>query len=306
MNTRRKSTGQKEVLALHFGALGDFVLSWPALGLLAAGPPPVRLSMVCRGSFGQLILPPGRVYDREGLRLTHLFTEHPDPALDAWLAGFDLAAVFAQRPDPALMKRLGSAGIAEIWTIPTRPPAGRLVHVGDLQVEALRQKGLQGPAAPLKVSLEDLPPHGQPVVAPGSGGKAKRLPPALAGRVLQRLAENFDEPVLLTGPAEEQAYQEEILRDCPGQGVRPVSFPSLPDLARLLAGACLYVGPDSGVTHLAAALGAPTLAAFGPTDPREWGPRGPKVRVTSMDDLEKYLRRALSRGPSFFRGQALS
>jgi heptosyltransferase-3 len=47
---------------------------------------------------------------------------------------------------------------------------------------------------------------------------------------------------------------------------------SWPELAALLARAAIYVGPDTSVTHLAAASGCPTVALFGPTDPRLWGP----------------------------------
>ncbi|MEZ5789069.1 MAG: glycosyltransferase family 9 protein [Xanthobacteraceae bacterium] len=47
---------------------------------------------------------------------------------------------------------------------------------------------------------------------------------------------------------------------------------SWPDLAALIAGAKIYVGPDTSVTHLAAATGCPTVALYGPTDPRLWGP----------------------------------
>lgn len=47
---------------------------------------------------------------------------------------------------------------------------------------------------------------------------------------------------------------------------------TLPQLAELVGGAALFVGPDTGVTHLAAATGTPTLALFGPTDPHIWGP----------------------------------
>jgi ADP-heptose:LPS heptosyltransferase len=54
---------------------------------------------------------------------------------------------------------------------------------------------------------------------------------------------------------------------------------SLVALAERLANAKLYVGNDSGITHLAAAAGCPTVAIFGPTDPRVWAPRGPRVRV---------------------------
>jgi heptosyltransferase-3 len=47
---------------------------------------------------------------------------------------------------------------------------------------------------------------------------------------------------------------------------------SWPELSALIGGAAVYVGPDTSVTHLAAATGAPTVALYGPTDPRLWGP----------------------------------
>ena len=61
-------------------------------------------------------------------------------------------------------------------------------------------------------------------------------------------------------------------------------FPDLGELADWLAGARLFVGNDSGITHLAAAVGTPTLALFGPTDPAIWAPRG--SRVIRRDPLE--------------------
>jgi hypothetical protein len=51
------------------------------------------------------------------------------------------------------------------------------------------------------------------------------------------------------------------------------------ELACWLARARLYIGNDSGITHLAAAVGSPVLALFGPTDPAVWGPRGENVRI---------------------------
>ena len=46
----------------------------------------------------------------------------------------------------------------------------------------------------------------------------------------------------------------------------------------------MFVGNDSGTTHLAAMLGAPTVALFGPTDPAVWAPTGPRVRVLGGGD----------------------
>jgi len=64
-------------------------------------------------------------------------------------------------------------------------------------------------------------------------------------------------------------------------------FESLLDLAEWLAGARLYIGNDSGITHLAAAVGVPAIALFGPTDPRVWAPRG--ATVVRNGELDQVL-----------------
>lgn len=69
---------------------------------------------------------------------------------------------------------------------------------------------------------------------------------------------------------------------------------NLKELAALLAGGALYIGNDSGITHLAAAAGAPTLALFLTTDPAVWSPRGPKVDVLQNPNLDQVLHAALS------------
>jgi ADP-heptose:LPS heptosyltransferase len=58
-----------------------------------------------------------------------------------------------------------------------------------------------------------------------------------------------------------------------------VRIGNLYELGCWLAGARLYIGNDSGITHLAAAAGTPVLALFGPSDPAVWAPRGPHVRA---------------------------
>jgi len=74
------------------------------------------------------------------------------------------------------------------------------------------------------------------------------------------------------GPAAaERTYLDEVWGDLP-EVVRRDGQLSWPELAALLANARLFIGPDTSVTHLAAATGCPTVALFGPTDPRRWGP----------------------------------
>jgi hypothetical protein len=58
---------------------------------------------------------------------------------------------------------------------------------------------------------------------------------------------------------------------------------NLYELGAWLATAAVYVGNDSGISHLAAAVGTPVVTLFGPTDPAIWAPRGERVTVVSMD-----------------------
>ncbi|MFH1033324.1 MAG: glycosyltransferase family 9 protein [Pseudomonadota bacterium] len=277
-----------ETLALHLGALGDFVLSWPALGLLAAGPPASGLTLVGNPAWGRLLLPPERVWDRESARLAGLYASPLPPALGDWLAGFDRAVLFARRADPVLLTNL-RAGVAQVWVVPTRPEPGQGRHAGQAQVAALRDRGLEGPARPLPVIL-DLPAgQARALLAPGSGGRDKRLHPELTRGLAQALAQRWGPPTVLLGPAEEPSYRLELRRVLGAMAGGWLADPSLPELAAALAVAPAYVGADSGVSHLAAALGAPCLAIFQASDPLAWAPRGARARACGLAEVEAAL-----------------
>ncbi len=110
--------------------------------------------------------------------------------------------------------------------------------------------------------------EGFAVIHPFSGSAAKNWPldryRELAGRLAERM------PVYwCAGPSEEL------------EGA--VRMEDLYQLASWLARARIYIGNDSGITHLAAAAGAPVVALFGPTDPSVWAPRGDHVRIVATE-----------------------
>lgn len=76
--------------------------------------------------------------------------------------------------------------------------------------------------------------------------------------------------VVITGAASDRPYLDDVWRD--GNVVRLDGRLDWPSLAATIAGARAYIGPDTAITHLAAAAGTPTVALYGPTDPRLWGP----------------------------------
>lgn len=279
-------------LAWHFGALGDFVLSWPALGLLAAEG---ELHLAGHPGWGRLILPPERAHDRESRRLAPLFLAEPiADDLTAWLRGFSRAVVFHHHPDPALLGHLRLAGIREVWRLPTRPPAGQGLHAGDNQVLHLRGRGLRGAAQAPACRVARPERQGQPVLAPGSGGRGKRLEPELAARLAAIMARGGARPLLLLGPAEDPAYRARLRAAMSRVGHESLADPSPEELAALLQSATVYVGADSGVSHLAAALGAPCLAVFQASDPAVWSPRGRRVEVCRPDQAQERLEGMLA------------
>jgi len=116
-------------------------------------------------------------------------------------------------------------------------------------------------------------------IHPGSGSARKNWPAVRFAALAERLTEGV--PFLLVeGPADAEATE-------PASRLPSVVHArELPPrlLGAVLAHAGLYVGNDSGVSHLAAAWGAPVLALFGPTDPAQWAPVGPRVTVRRAKD----------------------
>jgi len=106
-------------------------------------------------------------------------------------------------------------------------------------------------------------------VHPGAGGRAKRWDIAGFVQVAHWWRSRGGSVVAIAGPAE--------AGEPPALGAPEVRDWPLVDLAAVLARAALYLGNDSGVSHLAGAVGASGVVLFGPTDPRRWRPLGRRL-----------------------------
>ena len=147
--------------------------------------------------------------------------------------------------------------------------------MGQWHLHQIEQQGLplaeQQPAAGGR-------PDGPWVVHPGSGGRSKCWPPRhFESLVVQlKLAGRQVQPIL--GEVEADTWPDQALqRWRQHHSARLLRCPV--ELYEILSTASGYVGNDSGPTHLAAQLGVPTIALFGPTNPTLWAPRGPRVEL---------------------------
>ena len=126
---------------------------------------------------------------------------------------------------------------------------------------------------------------------PGARGTRKRWPAQHFAEVARSLSRD---PryirLLLEGPLDGEAVKE-VRQGLAEDSARweTVSIENLSRLAAVLSRCRLYIGNDSGITHLAAALGVRTIALFLHTDPRVWAPRGPRVQLLRRPGVEQVL-----------------
>lgn len=244
-------------LLIRPGAIGDFILSLPALKSLRADYTEVWCAAqnvaLCRfADCARSIIAAG--LDRLGLL--------NDADVIERLLGFDSIVSWygANRPEfQALTRDLG----LPIHFLPALPDGK--AHAIDFYNSQARSLGA---AAPSRFPVLPCPGAARTfaVLHPFASGVAKRAPLAWFRALEKRLAREM--PVhWLCGP-------EEALEGA-------VRIDDLYHLARWLSQARIFVGNDSGIAHLAAAAGTPVMAWFGPTDPKIWAPRGPAVHVVN-------------------------
>jgi len=119
------------------------------------------------------------------------------------------------------------------------------------------------------------------VLHPGSGSKKKAWPLDQFLDLAHTLQDYLGLKILVVlGPAEGPEVQEAFEGMGPAAPILAKGL-TLLQLASVMEGCWFFIGNDSGISHLAAALGLPTVAIFGPTDQRVWSPRGEKTFVVS-------------------------
>lgn len=290
------------MLVLRPGAIGDTIVTMPALLALRRQFPAAQIELAGNPAVLPLLVSSGladRVVSFDDGRVMRLFVPS-EPQLDDPFMGTDVAVAWCADPDRTLEWALRARGASLTVVSPSRPPPARPIHVARHLIETL------GPLGPVGIDPDgpngalDVPPlrtstsverqageelrardlDGRPFVAihPGSGSPAKNWPAERFGEVVAALEGHYGlSALLLGGPADTTVLDD--LRDCRDRAPALLVNRPLPVVAAVLRHARVFLGNDSGLAHLAGVLGVPTLALFGPTDPRQWRPLGPRVRT---------------------------
>lgn len=264
-------------LAIVLGALGDFVLALPLLCALRQRGP---LALFTRGGYRALlpaVLADGPFVDTEGPAGALLFAgEAPlPPALRSLLAGASVHAFL--RPDAVLDSCCREAGALGVVWHPPRPASPP-----HLVVRFFTEAGIEPPPGLLETPVMPRPDTTDRALwlHPGSGSPAKNIPIPQLADLAARWRERSGESLIVSFGEADLALREPVRAAFATRSLpyAEVVCPSLAELRRRLeADAAAFIGPDTGVTHLAAALGVPVTVVFRTTDPAIWSPVG---RVT--------------------------
>jgi heptosyltransferase-3 len=286
-----------EILLLHPGGLGDVILSLPAIALLRENFPAARITIA--GNTDHLV-PVVWNYAEKAISLSALPLHNlygdaapPDSDIRFWKS-FDQIVSWTGSGDPRFVQKLKAVcPTARIgaW----RPDSKESRHVSQLFVDSLGPEfagGRKAVYAPIYVTLQQSVQGAQwlleqgwkaeePLVAlhPGAGSKDKRWPLPRFIRLARHLTHTEGKRLLIIDGPAEPGFAKQIGLELNERGVILAESLPLGMLASLISKAGLFIGNDSGIAHLAAGLGIPSIVLFGPTLPRHWAPLGPDVKT---------------------------
>ena len=282
-------------LVVRGGALGDFLLTLPAIKTLRAAS--AHLALLAYPQFAGLAREAGLVDTVRSIEygpLSGFFARGAvhDPDLRDYFSSFDVVVSYLYDPDDIFAENLREAGVKRLVTGVHKPDAG--IHAVEQLAGPLAALGLSLGERAAELRMPGVSPHPSLIAMhPGSGSSAKNWPAErwetlarqlLAGSPSVRLA-------VVGGEADAAALRtlEGLRRED-----RVVFWDNLPlsSLARNLAGTQGYLGHDSGVSHLAAVLGVPSLLLFGPTDPAVWSPPHGHVKILRTEEDLPHLSEA--------------
>jgi len=278
---------RRNVLIFHQAALGDFVLTWPLAVTLGRLYPQSRIMYVTSGGKGKLA---ERALGVDALDAETgwpaLFAKEPtviEPVAKALVqahAIFD----FVAGPGTDWMATVAKlAPTADVHHLPTRPPVGYEKHASDFLMESLAATpAVRTAVEQILRSISDRGVAtrrtvGQTVaIHPGSGSLSKNWPLANYVELANRLTAGGRPVRFVIGEVERERWSPTELAQLAAiaQLRTPTDYVALHSD---LVDAAVYVGNDSGPSHLAGICGVPTVAIFASTDPRVWRPLGPKV-----------------------------
>jgi heptosyltransferase III len=292
-----------KILVIRGGAIGDFILTLPAIAALRKNFPDAFLEILGYPHIAQLALAGGLVDRVESIgarALAGFFARNGELAeeLVDYFSEFDLIISYLYDPDQIFRTNVARCTQAQFITGPHRPNERASVHAAQLYLKPLERLAIfdADPVPHLRINTNPNPPSllfrnstghaDERIVAlhPGSGGEHKNWPEAKWAELLQNLINNTPLNFLLVGGEAEGERLQRLAAALPPARVRVAQSRPLSELAQMLQQCAAFIGHDSGISHLAAAVGLPGLILWGETAEEIWRPPSDKMLVLRHPD----------------------
>jgi ADP-heptose:LPS heptosyltransferase len=277
---------RKDILMVRPGALGDTILTIPLIRSVQEESGTGKITFMGNSAYREILPPEIDFLNIDSMTLSSLFQEAPDLE-DSPLGTLDEAILILRRP-ARLRDNLARFGVKDIKWIDPRPLKG--VHM----VRRLTgQLGAQTPEP--HPFLEYLRPKTEREivwVSPGAGGRDKSADLDLFLELARLIHDHYGWDTYLTlGPADrfvKESRSWPLVLEC--DHIKMIEGIGLTELCNLLGAARLFIGNDSGMSHLAAGMGIPAMVFFKCTDPEVWAPWTLESLLAIVRPSDKPLR----------------
>lgn len=290
------------VLVVRGGAIGDFVLTLPVLHALRGSVK--RLAVLGPSVTAPLAVAGGLADEWRSLEAREwanwfIIDGARDPETAGWLAEFDTVISYLHDPDGVFecnLKKLKQLR----YVTGEHKPCG--MHITKTLFAPLKELGVVQFGKPFRLGVPhvELPwPGNWLTVHPGSGSERKNWAEENWQELFHRIIEETDWNILLAGGEAESGLVNRLAADLPPTRICKADEWSLVHLAGAFANCALFAGVDSGIRHLAEAMGLPGVAVWGGSNVAEWGPCDERweilhgLQVTSVDAMFKALKESM-------------
>ena len=288
-----------KILVIRGGAIGDFILTLPAMAALRRQFPEAHLEVLGYPHIAQLALAGGvvdRVQSIEARALAGFFARNGHLAEDLvdYFSEFDLIVSYLYDPDLIFQTNVARCTAAQFISGPHRADERAKVHATKAYLKPLERLAIFGadhvprlafgPRTECSSSVgsgfeSNRSARFEVALHPGSGSEQKNWPEAKWAGLLEHLINSTGFDLLLVGGEAEGERLQRLAAALPPARVRVAQSLPLADLARRLATCSAFIGHDSGISHLAAAVGLAGLVLWGTTVEEVWRPPSDKVIV---------------------------
>jgi len=275
------SVFRSKILVIRGGAIGDFILTLPAIAALRRQFPDAYLEVLGYPHIARLAIAGGLVHQTrslEGRDLAAFFGRGATltEELRDYFSEFDLIISYLYDPDLIFRTNVGRCSPAQFIAGPHRPDEKSGLHATHAFLKPLERLAIfdADPVPRLSITAAGLPGSDARFLAlhPGSGSEAKNWAESRWAELLEVLVNSTGHSLLLLGGEAEGERLQRLAAALPPLRTRVAQSLPLTELAALLANCLGFVGHDSGISHLAAAVGLGGLILWGDTTQEVWRP----------------------------------